>query len=190
MRRISICLAVTLAAGLLAGCSDTRKALGIDKSPPDEFVIVSRAPLELPPDYSLRPPRPGSQRPQEMTQTQRARQTVFRAGDEQNQQASLGVPQGNRTDAEMALLRQAGAGNADPAIRQTVNEETTRQVEADRSFVDELLFWRKPAEPGTVVDPEKESQRLRENAALGKPVTTGETPIIERKRRGLLEGIF
>jgi hypothetical protein len=41
-----------------------------------------------------------------------------------------------------------------------------------------------------VVDPQAEQQRIEENQALGKPVTEGETPTIERKKRGLLEGIF
>lgn len=187
MKRLTICLAAVLSTALLAGCSETRKALGIEKAPPDEFTVVSRAPLELPPDFTLRPPKAGAQRPQDATPTQRARQTVFRAGEQQKQQAATAIPQGNRSDAEMALLRQAGAsGGADQEIRQVVDDETRRQVAADRSFVDALLFWRKPDPGGPVVDPQKESQRLRENVAQGKPATEGETPTIERKRRGLL----
>jgi hypothetical protein len=41
-----------------------------------------------------------------------------------------------------------------------------------------------------VVDPQAEAQRLRENQALGKPVTDGDTPIIRRRKKGALEGIF
>lgn len=54
-----------LAAGIsLSGCvlfDDTRR------SGPDEFGVVSRAPLSQPPDYSLRPPRAGAKRPNEVT---------------------------------------------------------------------------------------------------------------------------
>jgi len=183
-----ITLAGTFAvAGLLTGCDDARRVMGLEKSPPDEFVIVSRAPLEVPPDFSLRPPKAGALRPQEATPTQKARQTVFRAGGDQ-QQAQF--DQGNRSQGEMALLKQVGQGSGDNAIRQQVDDETARQVAASRTFVDSLLFWKKPEEPGTVVDPQKETQRLRENVALGKPVTDGETPIIERKRKSLLDSIF
>ena len=35
-----------------------------------------------------------------------------------------------------------------------------------------------------------ESDRLRENRALNRPVNTGETPVIKRRQRGLLEGVF
>jgi hypothetical protein len=52
------------------------------------------------------------------------------------------------------------------------------------------VFWRDPEPYGDVVDPAAEQKRLQENAALGKPVTEGETPTIVRKQRGMLEGIF
>jgi hypothetical protein len=71
-----------------------------------------------------------------------------------------------------------------------INRETTVLAEKDRSFTDRLIFWQKAQPPGTVVDPTKESQRLRDNAATGEPVTKGETPVIERRKRGILEGIF
>jgi hypothetical protein len=41
-----------------------------------------------------------------------------------------------------------------------------------------------------LVDPAKESQRIKENQALGRPVTEGETPTIERREQGIFEGIF
>jgi len=189
-RKIVVACSV-LAAGALSGCSDTRKALGLEKSAPDEFNVVARAPLSLPPDYRLRPPQPGAARPQEGTVQQQAKQNIFRASDstERPQAASL-PPQGGRSEGEMALLRQAGADKEDPNIRQTVNAESNRQLDADRSFVDSLMFWRTPPQPGTVIDAQQESQRLRENLALGRPATEGETPIIQRKKKALLEGIF
>ncbi len=87
-------------------------------------------------------------------------------------------------------MKQAGAGGVDPNIRQIVNQENSKLLETDRSFVDTLVFWKAPAEPGVVVDPTREAQRLRENASVGKAVTEGETPTIERKKKALLEGIF
>ena len=59
-----------------------------------------------------------------------------------------------------------------------------------QSFIDSLLFWQKQDPPGTVVNAKEEQQRLRENAALGKPVTEGSTPVIERRKKAPLEGLF
>ena len=50
-----------------------------------------------------------------------------------------------------------------------------------------LLTWTGSA---VVLDPSRESQRLRENAALGQPATVGDTPIIQPKKQGSFLGIF
>jgi len=60
-------LAAVALAVSLAGCQQTRQALGLEKTAPDEFQVVARAPLSLPPDYNLLPPQPGVARPQEGT---------------------------------------------------------------------------------------------------------------------------
>lgn len=90
----------------------------------------------------------------------------------------------------MALLQSAAPGGIDPNIRQLVDSETSALIAEDQKFIDSLIFWRDPAPPGEVIDPVAEQQRLQENAALGRPVNEGDTPIIERRERGLLEGIF
>jgi hypothetical protein len=183
-------LLAVLAAVSLSACDDARRLLGKEKSPPDEFKIVSRAPLSLPPDYALRPPQPGAARPQEATTPELARNALL---------AGSGVTPAPRTpvDAtvvqspgETALLAHAGVGRTDPAIREVVDRESTQLVEADQTLLDKLIFWRKPDEPGTVVDPQREQQRLRENAALGRPAGEGDTPSIKRRKRAPLEGLF
>ena len=69
---------VTLAATLTA-CGVFEEQLGLNKQAPDEFRVVARAPLTLPPDFTLRPPEPGVARPQEGTTAQQARKVIFRA---------------------------------------------------------------------------------------------------------------
>jgi hypothetical protein len=180
----------------LSGCSDTRKALGIDKAPPDEFTVVSGAPLTMPPDFNLRPPRSPSDKPPSETAAQAGRQTVFRATDAKTPAAAAATAAAGTngvalSPGEQALIAKAGASGADPSIRQQVDKDTT-QLNADNSggFVDSLLFWREPPPPGEAVDASRESQRLRENAALGKPASVGDTPQIQRTQRAWLEGIF
>ena len=168
----------------LGACGDTRRVLGYDKVTPDEFKVVSRAPLSLPPDYGLRPPQPGAPRPQEGTIPDQAKLAVTGVASNRGAVASSGSP------GEAALLQQAGAGRAQTDIRAVVNQESNQLAQADKTFIDRLIFWRKPEEPGTVVDPQREAQRIRENQALGRTVSEGETPSIKRRRRAPLEGIF
>ena len=71
------------------------------------------------------------------------------------------------------------------------SETETREInEENESFINSLVFWRKTEPTGTIVDANKESRRLQENAALGRGVTEGNTPTIERRKKALFEGIF
>lgn len=40
---------------MLCGCGLTKQDLGLEKSSPDEMMVVSRAPLSIPPEFGLRP---------------------------------------------------------------------------------------------------------------------------------------
>ena len=181
--------ATTLALAFgLGGCTDFRKAAGWDKAPPDEFRVVSRAPLSVPPDFGLRPPTPGVARPQEGTTTDQARTAV--TGGRSPVRAPAATAVSRSSQGETALLSKVGADRTDPTIRETVNREAGALADADRGFTDRLLFWREPDPPGTVIDPEREQQRIRENQALGRAPTEGDTPIIRRRQRGILEGLF
>ncbi len=181
--------AVALALGLSA-CEGVKEQLGLTKQPPDEFRVQAQAPLSLPPDFKLRPPRPGASRPQEGTVQDQARRAVFRAADAPGGAPNGTTPGDGRSLGEQALLQAAGAGKADPNIRRLVDREADRRNDEDDTFLDFLVFWREPEPTGTVIDAAAESKRLRENAALGKSVTEGETPSIERRKKALLEGLF
>src|SRR3546814_15251460 len=84
---------------------------------PDEFRVVSRAPLTLPPDYNLRPPEPGAPRPQVGTPSQQAERAVFANSQNPAVQQQVSAP---RTAGEQALLAATGAESADPNIRYIV----------------------------------------------------------------------
>ncbi len=186
---IALMCCTLISALPLAGCDGAKRALGMGKQTPDEFAVVTRAPLTLPPDYGLRPPTPGAQRPQELVPREQARRILL--GSSKSGSAPAKV---SKIDAlsggEQALLGRANALNADPLIRQTVNLESRSIASADDNFLNKIIFWQDPEKPGTVVDAGKESRRLREAAALGDNPNKGNVPIIKRREKGLLEGIF
>ena len=165
---------IVLVAALLAGCSNFREQVGIARKPPDEFTVVTRPPLSMPPSYSLRPPRPGERRPQEPAVREQARDVLLGQASDRGPGAAAPV-----TAGEMALLAHARTDSADPNIRQLVGQELDNRD--DRNFVERLMFWIDYPQPGDVVDAQQEQRRLQQNAALGRPPTTGETPTIERK---------
>ena len=79
MQRLGVVRLVLVASAVLAltACEGVKKQFGLAKQSPDEFRVVARAPLSLPPDFTLRPPEPGAVRPQEWTTAQQARKAIF-----------------------------------------------------------------------------------------------------------------
>ncbi len=172
----------------LGACEGAKEKLGLTKQAPDEFRVHARAPLSVPPDFNLRPPRPGEARPQEGTARQQAQRVVFGLG---KSYGINGAARPNRrSPGEEALLRRAGAGQAEPNIRQIVDRESGHINEEDQTFLDRLVFWRDAEATGEVIDADAEAKRLQENAALGRPATAGETPTIERSNKTLFETLF
>jgi hypothetical protein len=158
-------------AAALAGCNSASRALGVAKVTPDEFRVVTKAPLVVPPDYSLRPPAPGEPRPQELEPESAARIAL------------LGQQQGEaRSDGEKMLVSKAGGDKADPLIRYVVDDEFGAVAHKDKGFADWVMFWRRgkpPSEPtdasvaantATPLDPTVEARRIEG--------LTGNQPII------------
>jgi hypothetical protein len=179
-------LLVVLSAPLwLAACgSDTARTFGFTRDAPDEFQVTTRAPLSMPPSLGTLPtPRPGAQRPQEISVREQAEATLAPGALLGGRNARSGAT----SSGEQALL--AATGRAAPGdIRQRIDDEAVRLNAPDRNLAERLMFWRNPGEPGTPVDPNREAQRLRENAALGREVTDGDTPVIQRPRNNSFLG--
>jgi len=185
-RTTGIILLATLAITLSA-CESAKKIMSKSKDAPDEFVVYQRPPLSLPPEFSLRPPGSSESGPQAISPTDQARAAIMQQSVQAQKPAARDP---NLSDGLNALMAKTGASNADPAIREVVNAETTLLSKEDQRLADKMIFWvdDKPYE-GTIVDAEKEQQRIRENQALGKPITEGVTPQVKKVRssKGLLE---
>lgn len=163
--------AIAAAAASVTGCAGVRQAVGADKIAPDEFKVVTKAPLVMPPDYQLRPPRPGAPRPQELDPDGQARAAVF--GQDVGRQA---------TEGERALIAKAGAEAVDPAIRAQIDLEAGGIVRKPESFADRVLSFGgdgKPDAPAPV-NAEAEQQRLAEQEAIRR-ATGGGPVVIQRK---------
>jgi hypothetical protein len=161
----------------LAGCDSFNRAVGKTRVIPDEFQVVSNAPLAIPPDYSLRPPRVGNG-PEDTNATDQARETVFRAGDNPGQTAGSAAPDTRMSAGEQDLLKQAGAMNVPANIRQTVDADPNEGVPFERGLVDKLLFWSGPTTPPSneTVNPSEEASRIRLAQSAVRPGGTASAP--------------
>jgi hypothetical protein len=175
--------AVAIVAGtaILAACSGVKDDLGLGKQAPDEFTIVTKAPLILPPDFTLRPPEPGAPRPVGMKPTEMARTALVTSGSG----AQYGNDNASASTGESSILNQAGAAGASSEIRSVIDRENALLAEEEDTFINSIMFWKKDEPKGTIVDATAESKRLQDNAAQGKDSSEGDLITIKKKDRGL-----
>lgn len=152
MVRSAAIMAVTL---VLAGCSTQqsgiREALGLDKSAPDEFLVVTKAPLTIPPGSELVPPDPGAPPNAANNPTTVAEAATFAA------RRSTGTA----SKAEATLLASAGVQGADPKVRRRLRAENLNAKEAESTVAGQILNIQR----GDVetLNAEEERVRLRKN---------------------------
>ena len=175
--------AVLLAATILSGCTDVKRQLGVGRNSPDEFAVVKRAPLTLPPEYSLRPPS-GDILPPASEVTQQARSVLMGSA----------AAKAEGGTAEQSFLARTGAVQADPDIRTAINRDNGYIALQSRTVADKLIFWNEnegdlSKAPSSIVDAEAEVERLKKNREEGKPANAGDVPVIEKKK-STLDKIF
>ncbi len=116
-----------LIAGLmlasLAACGN-RGALG--RSGPDEFQVSRAAPLVVPPDFALVPPKPGSPQAQAADSSTLALEAMF------------GGPAA-RSASEATAISRAGGNRAQPGIRSNAGDPDTDVVDKGGTTRDILV---------------------------------------------------
>lgn len=158
MKRSTLVPVLTLLAGTfaLSGCTDVRRALGIERTTPDEFAVTARPPLTVPPDFALRPP--GGAGAVQLQQNRRAEAAVFGPN-----RPNFATESANRSAGESALLETAAAGaTVDPDVRQVIDRENPGPDKVDRGLFESIMFWQERTNPSNqTIDPKEEADRLK-----------------------------
>lgn len=154
---------------------NVRGTLGLNRESPDEFAVITRAPLEIPKHLTLPPPVPGMQRPQEKPALDTAKEAVFGENSMQahNTNAAVGI--------EAIMLDKTGATQTQPNIREMVNQETKELADKNTPVAKKLLgLGGKDVEPtASIVDAKAEYERIKKNKEEGKSILEGKTPVIK-----------
>lgn len=212
-------LLIALSAALLSACSgsDVRSTLGLNRSAPDEFKVVSRPPLSVPPEFNLLPPDPGAPPLLDGDREKEARSLILDRLDTKNYDEEGGAGEVDveshfktlsdfapksvdtaidpvmssslETSGEATFLSNAGAEKADPKIRETIYKDRLTQPEEDDG-ASPLERWLGLSESSSVVDPKAESERIKDNVEKGKPVNEGEVKTIDDKQDSVLDKLF
>ena len=163
--------ALGCAALIVTGCTSTSRALGLEKSAPNEFNILTKAPLIVPPEYNLRPPAIGASSAENNYTQRSAREALL--GDIDATEPSNG---------EIALMARAGVNRANQEIRLEIDGANSVERKSE-SFTDRVLFWQNgqlfdaQGNPAPL-DAETEARRLESvnSATGGGQVTISKRP--------------
>lgn len=162
IRRESRLFGLVLATSLLigvTGCSDFRRAIGTEKSTPDEFQVVVRPPLSLPPGFADRPADIIEQEENNLAGLSAAEAAA----------STFGAPD-KQTSGYDAIFDFAAII---PDIRTKIDEETYG-IQLEKRLPIQTLFGGVP-DVGPVLDKMAEDMRLRENMRNNQMPTDGET---------------
>lgn len=175
-----LALLLVASSGLaLSGCATASNALGLTKEAPNEFNILTNAPLIVPPEYNLRPPAPGESNLQNNYSQRSAREALM--GDVDPTEPSRG---------EIVLLTRAQAGRADPEIRLKIDGANSVERKSD-ALSNRILFWRNGQQldgQGNPVPLDSESERRRLESV--ESVTGGgEVRVTRQPSRAKLPGL-
>jgi hypothetical protein len=191
-------LAALACCSVLSACGkgvDVKESLGLNHEAPDEFRVLARPPLSVPPEFNLRPPGQESEYVGAVPAQTKAHDQVLgtaeaAASPRSGSSATAVVPVTSGAlpgRADSQLLANAGSTRADPHIRQKLLDDKLNGVASkDPGY---LFGGKKTDEPE--VDATKESDRIKKNKAQNLPPTAGgATPVIAPKDKGILGDIF
>ena len=166
---------------LLTGCGPSLKEFvsasstgnAFQAGPPDEFLTVTKKPLEMPPDFLLRPPLEN--------------QIAFI--DEQrnlSEEAIFGEAEDiDISDGEVFILEMAEANNANSQIKQELySEEGAYENESLAEYV-----LRLKQENNQVLDAEAEIQRLEKENIIKDEITTVNSENTIKKNNVVVESL-
>lgn len=128
MKNILSLTVLTAALAVTTACSSGGN--GRRAGTPDEFRVVKKAPLTVPPEYSLRPPQAGTAVPAEVDSARTER--AFSFGEQIGLDAS---------ESERILVARAGAIAVNPIVREQVDYEEAGLLRKSRSVSDSVTTW-------------------------------------------------
>ena len=129
MKTLRVTATLLVGAIALAGCSSIKDTLGASKYPPDEFMVVAKTPLIIPPQYNLHPPGITNPQPRKIDTSELAMRALF--PDPESTEAGI-------SKAEAILLNASGPNIDEPGSRS--NTGTFDDVVDKGSLTEDILF--------------------------------------------------
>ncbi len=177
MRHILHISAIALLGLAVTGCASASKQLGLTKAAPNEFNILTKAPLVVPPEYNLRPPAIGESSAENNYSQEAARKALIGS-----------VDPAEPSQGEIILMAKSAAARANPEIRLVIDGQNSVERKTT-GFADRVLFWDSGTAldaAGSPLDPDGETRRMQ---AIQSATGGGQVKISRRPGGAKLPGL-
>ena len=125
-----IIVMVILLPIFLTGCgSELAKVLGTDKLPPDEFTILTKPNLIIPPEYNLRPPAKGEVRPTPQQPSRELQALLFNNSNSAD----------DFSQSEINLMTGADVAESVPNIKEVLDSEMRDVEEVNENLKTQII---------------------------------------------------
>ena len=147
--------------GFLSSCSDFRKAVGKEKSIPDEFSVVVTPSLLIPPGYKIDP--------QSLKNID-----LEKTDNDFNLKKEIDIKDNKEANSFGEIF---DTKNIPKNIRKLVDEETLGISLGERRGID-ILFGNIP-KTGVIIDSKKEALRIKKNKLSKQDINSNPSPAVD-----------
>ncbi|PPR79114.1 MAG: hypothetical protein CFH01_00615 [Alphaproteobacteria bacterium MarineAlpha2_Bin1] len=162
-----------------SSCSNTDNLIKLSEIPPDEFSVVRKDPLEIPPNFNLRPPGK-SKKTGSINSSEKAKDVLSDLIS--NKQEKI-ISNEYLTKGDVMLLENTGFKETKTNIREVLITENSLALQHKgriEVLIEKLVGNESDA---NILDPEKEVRRNQEKLATGENFVKSQKPVIIRRIR-------
>lgn len=155
---------------LLTACgnNDVRSAMGLKKSAPDEFRVISNPPLSVPPEFSINTPQ------------DHGHSLIDRIENKSFESAP--------SSEDVNFLRKFGGEEQNSSVKKMIeNEYNQEKLNKDRKGAIRKALSKINDSKDPAINPVAERKRISENISAGKAINEGD---VKMRNKSTLERIF
>ena len=160
---------------LVGSCASSDNLIKLSEVPPDEFAVIRKDPLEIPPNFNLRPP--GKSEKSNLDSSKKAKE-VFAdlIGDKKKNIIS----DRDLTAGDSVLLEKSGYVENNSSIREVLTSENSREL-LNKGRIERLVESLVGESDEDILDPVQEKKRNQEQIATGDNFLKSQKPVIIRR---------
>ena len=160
---------------LLCSCASSDNLIKLSEVPPDEFAVIRKDPLEIPPNFNLRPPGKLEKNSSDSSKKAKEVFTDLIGNKKKNNTSDLDL-----TPGDSILLEKTGFTEKNSSIREVLTSENSQEL-LNKGRIEKLVESLVGKRNENILNPSEERKRNQEQVATGENFLKSQKPVIIRR---------